>query len=90
MSSQRTDSLVRIECKLSDKVVTALTKDGLDVGTYHKPCTEWRERREGITKKADKVRVDRMSEWDNSVAKRGTLDKEVVVYLIDKVLEQYP
>lgn len=66
-------------------------KDGLDVGTYQKPCTEWRERKKAIAKKAEKVRAERMTELNRDSARNpGTLDKEVMVYLVSKVLEQYP
>lgn len=88
---KRTGSLIRIECGLSDNVVAALMKDGLDVGAYQKPCSEWRERREVITRDAEKMRAERMAEWDENPPKNpGILDKEVMAYLVRKVLEKYP
>lgn len=66
-------------------------KDGLDVGAYQKPCSEWRERNKAITKDAEEVRAERMAEWNkNPHGKQGVLDKEVMAYLVRRVLEKYP
>lgn len=90
MRLRRTASLVRIECDLSDKTITELMKD-LEVGAYQGFYAEWRERKEFITKNAEKVRAETLAEYNkNPAGKPGTLDKEVMVYLSTKVLEKYP
>lgn len=51
----------------------------------------WQERKKEISKDMEKVRADRMSGLNRDLGgKQEVLGKEVMAYLVGKVLNKYP
>lgn len=88
-SLHRANSVLQIECGLSNKAVSALMKGGLNDGTYKKPCLDWKDRKKAINRHIEKMRGERTREL-SPVGNQGVLEKEVMIYLVNKLLEKYP
>lgn len=84
-------STLKIECILSDEEIAALIKYGLDISPYHTLCMDWKARRRQIGQDIEKQRLDRSHAMtDELKAEEDLLGKEVMVYLVEKVLETFP
>ncbi|KAJ3570940.1 hypothetical protein NP233_g4078 [Leucocoprinus birnbaumii] len=85
------DTTLRIDCVLSEEEVSALIKYGLDTSRYRKICVDWQERRRLSRRDIEKLRSERYNEMQNNLkSEEDLLGKEVMVYLIEKVLNIYP
>ncbi|KXN92377.1 hypothetical protein AN958_06995 [Leucoagaricus sp. SymC.cos] len=84
-------SHVRLDCELLDDEVSALMKNGLG-SLYPKPCEDWRARRRTLGQDIEKQRTEKYAALNgpDMRAREDKLGKEVMVYLIEKVLEIYP
>lgn len=87
-SLQRTTSVLRIECELSNTAVSALINGGFNDGAYKKPCLDWEARKKAINKRIEKMQGERNGEL-SPAGNQDALGRDVMIYLVNKVLEKY-
>ncbi|KAF5362168.1 hypothetical protein D9756_002245 [Leucocoprinus leucothites] len=84
-------SSVRIECDLDDKAISALIRNGLENGPYQGCCKAWKERKNAIGNDMDKAQTTRLANMEKFlVAGQETLTKQVMAFLIGRILDEYP
>jgi hypothetical protein len=91
MRPRSSSSLLRVDCTLSDNAVSALIRYALEKSLYQKPCADWQWRRHEIGRDIEKQRLEGYTAVTNDLKTReDTLGKQVMVYLIERILDTYP